>query len=102
MRRCSSSGVRSSGVAPPMPALLTSTSGGPCSDTVSKARPTDGVDVTFERDHLDRQVRFGRRGTQGLRLAEITHAGEDRSRFVTRCRSPPSVVFRYRLTAPPG
>src|SRR5437870_4521580 len=46
MRRCSSSGVSSSGVAPPMPALLTSTSTAPCSDTVSKARLTDAVDVT--------------------------------------------------------
>src|SRR5207247_11203598 len=30
-----------------------------------------------ELDHLDRQARLGRRGTQGLRLAEIPHASED-------------------------
>ena len=29
-----------------MPALLTSTSTGPCADTASKARVTDAVDVT--------------------------------------------------------
>src|SRR5205823_12676409 len=36
-----------------------------------------------ERDHLERQVRFGRGGTQGRRLVEIAHAGED-AEAVTR------------------